>query len=111
MAAMLANEPIYNSVCLPVPSGWLPACACARVRAGDRHLMISCDKVLMEDLCATMGDVFLGSPLDPTTTAEVDPHPDMDDDLKEYYRQVKFSWKYIEILQCHLFALIRQDCS
>lgn len=70
--------------------------------------MISCDKVLMEDLCATMGDVFLSSPLDPTTTAEVDPHPDMDDDLKEYYRQVimkcSWKWKCIETLQCVIFC-------
>lgn len=64
------------------------------VANGDRHLMISTDKVLMEDLTACMGEVFKNSPLDPTTTAEVDPHPDMDEAQKAWFRQV---WDGVEL--------------
>ena len=42
----------------------------------------------MEDLTATMGEVFKSSPLDPTVTAEIDPHPDMDQGTKDWMVEV-----------------------
>ena len=56
--------------------------------------MISTDKVLMEDLTACMGEVFKNSALDPTTTADIDPHPDMDEKQKAWFRHV---WDAVEL--------------
>ena len=78
------------------------------VANGDRHLMISTDKVLMEDLTACMGEVFKNSPLDPTTTAEVDPHPDMDEAQKAWLRQV---WDGVELRNEASASAVRSEAA
>ena len=72
LAMLSAYHPMWTVDVRDDAAGHINLLESADVRNGDRHLMISCDKVLMEDLVAVMVEVFGGpsSPLDPTSTLQ-----------------------------------------